>query len=125
MNNEPKKLDWIVAAGFVVFIATLIFAIFSENLRWLGVAFLIMTVVIGFGLVNNIKNMQPDWSEDAEDVDIFVPDAPASLKKASGTSSTDPNRKWAYWKTIIMLGVCTVLFFALGLFIIFIDSPFQ
>ncbi len=124
MNNEPKKLDWIVAAGFVVFITTMIIAVFSENLRWLGAAFLIMTVVIGFGLLNNIKNMQPDWGEDGDDVEIYVPDAPTSLKKASGKSSTNPNQKWAYWKTIIMLGICTILFFGLGLFILFIDSPF-
>ena len=53
-NNAPKKLDWIVLAGFIVFMVAMIGAVFGQNFRWLGAAFLIMPIVIGIGLFNNI-----------------------------------------------------------------------
>ncbi|MEM8860372.1 MAG: hypothetical protein AAGD96_18755, partial [Chloroflexota bacterium] len=77
-NNEPKPLDWTVAAGFVIFMISMITAIFTQNLRILGFAFVAMPVVIGIGLFNNVKNMQPDWGDEENGDQIVVPDAPDS-----------------------------------------------
>ena len=120
-NNDPKKLDWIVAVGFVLFLIALIIAVFNENLRWLGWAFLMMTIVIGFGLFNNMKNMRSDWASEGEDIEIYVPDAPESLKKATGRRITKPGQKLAYWKTMLLFIVTTILFFGLGLGLLFFE----
>ena len=117
MNNEPKKLDWIVAAGFVVFMVALITAMVSQNIRWLGGAFVIMTIVISFGLFNNAKNMQPNGDE--TDLEIYVPDAPSSLKKASGQNSTNTDPKRANLKTMLLFILGTIFFLGLGLFLLF------
>ena len=125
-DNKPKKLDWLVATGFVLFMTALIISMISENLRWLGGAFVMMTIVIAFGLFNNIKNMQPDWGKTGGDVEIVVPNAPDSLKKASGSSSAKHNSKWEYWRTMVLFMIGTLLFFVLGLLLLFTDlgSPF-
>ena len=120
-KNAPKKLDWIVLAGFVVFMFAMIGAVFGQNFRWLGAAFLIMPIVIGIGLVNNIVNMQPDWSKNEGEVDIHVPNAPASLSKATGTSSNKPKTKTQYWISITLFMVGALFFGGVGLFIIFFE----
>ena len=120
-DNKPKPLDWMVAAGFVLFMVALIIAMTTENLRWLGGAFVIMTIVIGFGLSNNIKNMQPDWGSDGDDIEIEVPNAPESLIRASGSSSSNHNSKWDYWKGMVWFMGATLLFFVLGLLLLFTD----
>ena len=118
-DNAPKKLDWLVAAGFVIFMIAMIGAVFGQNIRWLGAAFMIMPVVIGFGLANNIKNMQPDWGKQGEDVEIYVPDAPESLTSASGSASNKPKSKREYWTSIALFALGGLFFFGLGLFITF------
>ena len=125
-NKEPSKLDWLIGAGFIIFMVAMIGAVFGENIRWLGAAFVLMTIVIGFGLFNNIKNMQPDWGNPKEDVQIYVPDAPESLREATGENSTNHNPKLRYWITMIGFALGSILFFCLGLFLLFgdLDSLF-
>lgn len=120
-HEPPKKLDWIVFAGFGIFMISLIIAIFSENIRWLGIAFMIMPIVAGFGLANNVLNMQPDWDRLEEDgeSEIQVSGAPQSLKSASGSSSNKPQTKWEYWRVIILFSLAGLLFFCLGVFLTF------
>lgn len=125
-NQDPSKLDMLIGAGFVIFMIAMIGAVFGQNLRWLGAAFVLMTIVIGFGLFNNIKNMQPGQSTPKEDVQIFVPDAPDSLRKATGENNTHHNSKLRYWVTIASFAFISILFFILGLVLLFgdLDSLF-
>ena len=120
-NNAPKKLDWIVLAGFIVFMVAMIGAVFGQNFRWLGAAFLIMPIVIGIGLFNNMINMQPDWSKNTDEVDIHVPGAPASLSKATGKSSNKPQTKSQYWLSITLFMLGALFFGGIGLFILFFE----
>ncbi|MFK7805192.1 MAG: hypothetical protein AB8G95_26400 [Anaerolineae bacterium] len=117
--EPPKKLDWIVFAGFAVFMVAMIGAVFGQNIRWLGAAFVIMPIVMLFGLFNNVKNMQPDWDKQGEDVEIYVPNAPQSVQKATGSASHKPHSKLRYWFVIIMVGLGALFFGAGGLFLLF------
>ncbi|MEM9773671.1 MAG: hypothetical protein AAF902_03765 [Chloroflexota bacterium] len=120
-NKEPTKADWLIGVGFIIFMVAMIGAVFGQNLRWLGAAFILMTIVIGFGLFNNIKNRQPNWGRADDDIEIYVPDAPDSLQKAIAPSGANHHSKRAYWTSIIIFAAGSILFFVLGLFLLFSD----
>lgn len=117
-SEAPKQLDWIVFAGFAVFMVAMIGAVFGQNIRWLGVAFVIMPIVILFGLFNNVKNMQPDWDKQGRDVEIDVPNAPQSMQKATGRGSHTFQSKGQYWFMFVMVGLGALFFGAAGIFLL-------
>lgn len=123
-HNPPKKLDWIVFAGFAVFMVAIIGAIFGENIRWLGAAFIIMPIVIGFGLINNIKNNRPDWGQTDQDIELNLHNAPQSLKQMTGSSSNRPKSKWHYRFTLMWVSLAGLFFFGAGLYLLFAADNF-
>ena len=78
-----------------------------------------MPPVLMFGLTNNIKNMQPDWTREGEEQDLFLHNGPDSLKEARGRKNQPHLRKGRYWYVIFMVGLGGCFFFLMGLFLLF------